>query len=176
MTTRNLMWSILATIACFIIAASSPAAADIVSCTSYNGQRAACRADTRNGVAMTEQSSWKPCMKGTTWDVQDNNNIWVDQGCRANFTTGVAPRGYADEHERGHEHGQENARAQYVAQTITCGSYSNERTNCPLENRGDVRMTRQLSWVPCVQNTTWGFDSRGIWVDHGCRAEFSIGN
>jgi hypothetical protein len=37
-------------------------------------------------------------------------------------------------------------------------------------------MTRQLSWVPCVQNATWGFDSKGIWVDHGCRAEFSIGN
>ena len=162
MTTRNLMWSILAAIACFMIASSSPAAADTVPCASYNAQRATCRADTRNGVAMTEQWSWKPCMKGTTWDVQDNNNIWVDQGCRANFTTGVALRGYAHE--------------QYVAQTITCGSYGNERTNCPLENRGDVRMTRQLSWVPCVQNTTWGFDSKGIWVDHGCRAEFSIGN
>jgi hypothetical protein len=35
-------------------------------------------------------------------------------------------------------------------------------------------MVRQLSGSPCQQNYSWGFDDRGIWVDHGCRADFSL--
>jgi len=35
-------------------------------------------------------------------------------------------------------------------------------------------LTRQLSGKSCESGSTWGFDSRGIWVDKGCSAEFSV--
>jgi hypothetical protein len=37
-----------------------------------------------------------------------------------------------------------------------------------------VRLVRQLSDRPCVEGRSWGWDSRGIWVDRGCRAEFLV--
>ena len=43
-----------------------------------------------------------------------------------------------------------------------CGSYANNR----------VDLDRQISGSPCVQGQTWGVDSRGLWVDRGCRAQF----
>jgi len=36
-------------------------------------------------------------------------------------------------------------------------------------------LARQISGSRCEQNSTWGYDSRGIWVDRGCRAEFDFG-
>jgi hypothetical protein len=37
-----------------------------------------------------------------------------------------------------------------------------------------VRLLRQISCSPCQQGSTWGDDSRGVWVDRGFRAEFEI--
>jgi len=59
---------------------------------------------------------------------------------------------------------------------ITCSSNHGERVYCGAELRGrEVRMTRQISGSPCTQGSTWGWDQRGIWVERGCRAEFSVG-
>ena len=38
-----------------------------------------------------------------------------------------------------------------------------------------VRLVKQRSDAPCEQGSSWGFDTRGIWVDHGCRADFLVG-
>jgi hypothetical protein len=35
-----------------------------------------------------------------------------------------------------------------------------------------VQLTNQRSGSPCQQGYSWGYDRRGIWVDHGCRADF----
>ena len=35
-------------------------------------------------------------------------------------------------------------------------------------------MVRQRSDARCQQGYSWGYDGRGIWVDRGCRADFSI--
>ena len=45
---------------------------------------------------------------------------------------------------------------------------------CSANTNGGVRLTNQRSGSPCVQGQTWGFDRSGIWVDRGCRAEFSV--
>ncbi|MCB1590165.1 MAG: DUF3011 domain-containing protein, partial [Xanthomonadales bacterium] len=37
-----------------------------------------------------------------------------------------------------------------------------------------VDIQRQLSRTECRYGRNWGWDSRGIWVDGGCRAVFSI--
>jgi hypothetical protein len=59
----------------------------IVQCSSDNGGRRTCSADTRGGVRLVRQISGSPCQQGSTWG-WDRNGIWVDRGCRAEFQTG----------------------------------------------------------------------------------------
>lgn len=60
--------------------------------------------------------------------------------------------------------------------TLSCASQNNSRQFCAADTRGGVTLIRQTSQSPCVQNQSWGYDGRGIWVDRGCRADFRIGN
>ena len=57
--------------------------------------------------------------------------------------------------------------------TVTCSSNNGGRVHCNMDTRGGVQMFRQLSGSPCREGATWGTDSQGVWVDKGCRAEFS---
>ncbi|MEO6983417.1 MAG: DUF3011 domain-containing protein, partial [Edaphobacter sp.] len=93
-----------------------------------------------------------------TWGV-DRRGLWVDRGCRAEFSTG----GYGNQWRPGQGQGQ----------TVTCSSNNGRRNWCGINGR-DVRLTRQISGSPCVENDTWGIDRRGLWVDRGCRAEFRV--
>ncbi len=61
------------------------------------------------------------------------------------------------------------------AQTITCSSDDGKRNYCNIDTRRGVQLIRQISGSPCIENSTWGYDNRGLWVDRGCRAEFSAG-
>lgn len=58
--------------------------------------------------------------------------------------------------------------------TITCSSNNGQRVHCNADTRGGVRLVRQISGSPCNQGSTWGYDSRGVWVDRGCRADFEV--
>jgi len=58
-------------------------------CSSRDNQYAYCRVNTGNQVAMIQQISSSPCQEGRTWGY-DNNGIWVDRGCRAEFAVGAA--------------------------------------------------------------------------------------
>ena len=58
---------------------------------------------------------------------------------------------------------------------ITCSSNNGKRNYCNVGGSYDVRLVRQISGSPCVQGDTWGVDRGGLWVDRGCRADFSIG-
>ena len=60
--------------------------------------------------------------------------------------------------------------------TITCSSNDGRRAYCNADTRGGVRLVRQISGSRCEQGSTWGYDSRGVWVDQGCRAEFDFGS
>jgi len=84
--------------------------------------------------------------------------LWVDRGCRAEFQTGVIS-GYSSG----------------TAATVACSSDDDGRQYCYSDTRGGVRLLRQISDSPCEMNRTWGYDASGIWVDHGCRAEFQSG-
>ena len=59
--------------------------------------------------------------------------------------------------------------------TIYCASDDGKRNYCQTNVNGGVQLTKQRSQSPCVFGQTWGYDKRGIWVDRGCRAEFSAG-
>ncbi|HYL75706.1 MAG TPA: DUF3011 domain-containing protein [Bryobacteraceae bacterium] len=124
-------------------------------CSSNNGERVYCAADTRGGVQLVRQISGSPCDQGRTWG-WDERGVWVDRGCRAEFVV-TRPR---DE---------------FRGSRITCSSNHGERVYCQVDTRGMVvQMTRQISGSPCEQGRTWGWDRRGIWVDRGCRAEFAV--
>jgi hypothetical protein len=59
----------------------------VLACSSDDGRRKYCNADTRGGVRMSRQVSGSPCREGETWGY-DGRGIWVDRGCRAEFQIG----------------------------------------------------------------------------------------
>jgi len=163
MKTKLAARGVLPAITLILTIASAPALAGTVNCDSYGGARNLCGADTRNGVALARQLSGAKCKRGVSWGIQDDNRIWVDQGCRGIFTTGVM---WSNGGGGGGGGGQR----------LTCASYSNRRAECPANTGGQVRMTRQWSNAPCIQGTSWGYNNRMVWVDRGCRADFLFGN
>ena len=64
-----------------------PHNAPTVNCSSNNGKRNYCSADTSRGVILIRQISGSPCVQGSTWGY-NRGQIWVDRGCRADFRLG----------------------------------------------------------------------------------------
>lgn len=63
----------------------------------------------------------------------------------------------------------------FAQSTITCESTNNRYTYCRVDTDNKVRLVRELSRSDCNENSSWGYDRRGIWVDRGCRGEFEYG-
>jgi len=68
------------------------------------------------------------------------------------------------------------APAAQASTTITCESNGGNYQNCPIDTRGGVSLSRQLSRQGCWEGDTWGYDRNRIWVARGCRAEFRVGD
>ena len=60
-------------------------------------------------------------------------------------------------------------------QRFRCESDGNRQRYCRIDTRGGVELARQLSSTPCIRGRNWDYDRSGVWVSHGCRAEFSTG-
>jgi Protein of unknown function (DUF3011) len=58
--------------------------------------------------------------------------------------------------------------------TVSCSSDNGRRHYCGVDTKGGVRLIRETGGSACRQGDSWGYDSRGIWVDRGCRAEFEV--
>jgi hypothetical protein len=61
-----------------------------------------------------------------------------------------------------------------AAQTISCSSDDGKRHYCAASESGRARLVNQRSESACTEGYSWGSDDRGLWVDHGCRADFAI--
>lgn len=61
------------------------------------------------------------------------------------------------------------------ADTISCESRHGRYNYCRADTDGKVSLTREFSRGDCRQGRSWGYDDRGVWVDRGCSAEFSVG-
>lgn len=59
--------------------------------------------------------------------------------------------------------------------TVRCESDNGQTRHCAADVRGGVRLSKQLSRTDCVQGRNWSYDTGGIWVSGGCRAEFAVG-
>src|SRR5882724_5047905 len=60
---------------------------DTVRCSSRDGRRILCQADTSRGVSLLRQLGNVRCEEGSTWGVIDRG-VWVDRGCEAEFQLG----------------------------------------------------------------------------------------
>jgi hypothetical protein len=145
-----------------------------VTCSSDDMRRHYCGVDTRDGVRMVRQRSEAACREGYSWG-SDRRGIWVDHGCRADFEVGTGGgyggRGRND--RRGDYRGPNTDN--YKSSVISCSSDDMRRHYCNADTRGSrVRVVRQHSEAACRQGYSYGTDRRGLWVDHGCRADFEI--
>jgi Protein of unknown function (DUF3011) len=135
-----------------------------VTCESHNDGRRHCAVaniDTES-VYVERKLSQTHCQHGVNWGV-DRDGIWVDGGCRAVFAFVYRQGGGGSSSSRPGRPG-----------TIECGSQDDRRRHCEVPNidPDSVTMDRQLSHANCHRGQSWGTESRGIWVDKGCRAEF----
>jgi len=135
-----------------------------VYCASDDMHRHVCYTGRNGGVRLVKQRSGSECVEGRTWGA-DRRGIWVDRGCRADFEVAVGGR-----MRRGGGGGNPNQ----PASTIYCASDDMHRHYCSADTRGGVQLVKQHSGSACVQGRSWGYDSQGIWVDRGCRADFEI--
>src|SRR5688572_16880715 len=132
----------------------------LVRCESINNGRQTCRVNAgERMVSINQQLSDNPCILGRSWGVSSNRDeIWVDNGCRAEFQVGGAP-----------------VATGAFGRAVVCESQNNGKSRCPVDTSYGVQLARQISKNECVRGDDWGFDENGIWVDHGCRAEFVLG-
>jgi hypothetical protein len=58
---------------------------DTVTCSSMNGRRATCGANTSRGVTLLRELRGSQCEEGFSWGY-NRREIWVDRGCQAEFS------------------------------------------------------------------------------------------
>jgi hypothetical protein len=152
-------------------------AASTLTCSSEDGGRHYCAADTRRGVQMVQQRSGSACREGYSWGT-DSRGVWVDHGCRADFAVGAAGRygggGYGDRARDRDRDNRYRGNSSSTATSLTCSSDDGGRHYCGADTSRGVQLIQQRSGSACRQGYSWGYDRRGVWVDHGCRADFAI--
>lgn len=138
-----------------LLCTASIARGQTVACSSADGNRTYCEADTRNGVRLVKQLSEAECKQNESWGY-DDKGIWVDHGCSGEFaltSEGAATGG---------------------VKIVTCSS-DGEKKYCDANTGRGVKLIKQRSEAPCKKGSTWDYDGLGIWVDQGCSADFALG-
>ncbi len=140
----------------------APTQGPLVRCESQGNRIEHCTAYTGKGVRLVRKFSVSDCVENLDWG-HDDKGIWVARGCRAEFKVGV------DEAALDQRGVQDSG-----AIKISCGSNDRQRQRCTISVKTGVDLLRQISKTRCIQDRNWGWDADGIWVDHGCHAEFSV--
>jgi Protein of unknown function (DUF3011) len=141
-------------LALLLFPAGNAVSAQTITCRSEAGARNYCKIETHGNVRLEKQRSTATCILGTNWGF-DEHGIWVDKGCSADFAVG--------------------AEGKVLAHRLSCSSDDGMRKHCNVDTRwSKVELAKQIGSAPCTEGSTWGHDDQGIWVDHGCRAEFTV--
>jgi len=129
----------------------------VINCKSDDERLRRCHVD--GGVwrvRVEAQHSGSPCTQGLSWGF-DDDEVWVDRGCRADFRVWVGGGGMGR------------------SVVMRCKSDDEHMNRCAVEGRiWNVQLEKQHSGSPCLRGETWGFDESSIWVDRGCRADFRV--
>lgn len=59
--------------------------------------------------------------------------------------------------------------------TLRCTSHGMRYSYCRVDTDNSVQLERSKGFWECRQGYSWGYDSNGVWVDHGCDGEFRVG-
>lgn len=130
-----------------------PSPGGSVLCESKDNRRSTCNTGFRGRAALSQNLSKTRCIEGQNWG-SGNGVVWVDGGCRARFVQGSSWGGGG---------------------TIRCESVDGRYRECSTGFRGNAVLTRKLSDARCTEGDTWGQRNGTVWVNRGCRAEFSAG-
>ncbi|MBW8367290.1 MAG: DUF3011 domain-containing protein [Arenimonas sp.] len=146
-----------------------------VRCSSNDGRNRFCGVDTRGGVRLVRQESRSPCIQGRSWGY-DRRGIWVSNGCRGRFQVGAGSGYRQADYGRGYDQrGYSDFGYGAGPQVVRCESRDERQRFCRVPGGlRDAQIVRQLSHTRCQFNYNWGYQRDGIWVDLGCRAEFSV--
>lgn len=108
-------------------------------------------------VRLLRQNSYMPCRQDQSWGYR-RNEIWTTRGCQGDFEIGDEQTGaFVD-----------------VPRRIACDSKDRRRRFCGATVSTGVRLLEQRSSRACEEGRSWGWDRFGIWVDEGCRGDFSV--
>lgn len=132
-----------------------------VVCESTDSTRTYCRAESNDGVTLARQLSRTACIEVATWGYNAvRKQIWVADGCRAEFILGK-PR-------------EPLAPVEALTTVVLCESADGRRRECPANTSAGAQIVRQLSAAKCGFGKEWGYDETSLWVTKGCRAEFAV--
>lgn len=144
-----------------------------VRCESINGKFNRCDMPWRD-AELVKQESKGACIRGQSWGV-DRRGLWVDRGCRGLF--GPAWHGRPDYGPPGYRPGGWRPGPGWDRPIrLQCDSNKNRYQMCMVDvgHRGHVELVRRMSDARCTQGYSWGWNRAGVWVDHGCRAQFVV--
>jgi hypothetical protein len=133
----------------------------VITCSSDDGRRQSCGTPYSNitNVQLMRQLSGTACVQGQTWGF-DTRAVWVDRGCRAQFRVYAWTGGW---------------NGGGSSKIVRCSSQDMRFNHCPIHGWvNNVQLSQQYSGNTCVQDQTWGWDGKGVWVDRGCRADFKV--
>lgn len=143
-----------------------------ITCESEKGRQQTCSAGMYIGRAeVAQRLSDTPCQLGRTWGYS-GNNIWVNQGCRAQFRVYAQGGGGYNPNNGGWNGGGNNNGNSTL---VICESQDGSRRRCnvgfPIQK---AEIAERYSDVRCQKGQTWGVNGQNLWVDQGCRAKFRV--
>lgn len=178
-----LLGSVAGLLAMLSVTAPSTAQAQAgraIRCESTDGHFNRC-AVPWNDAELARQESKGACIRGQSWGV-DRQGLWVDRGCRGQFVE--ARRGWNDRDDRGGYRGdRDDDRGGWRPGPgwdrqirLQCDSNKKRYQMCEVDvgRHGQVRLVNQMSDTRCTEGYSWGWNRAGVWVNHGCRAQFVI--
>jgi hypothetical protein len=99
-------------------------------------------------------------------NAQNSCQLITDEIRRGCNLIGQGAPGFCSEYTQGA--GGSNQR------TVSCYSDDGTRRYCDADTRNGVDLIRQRGTARCERGYSWDYDARGVWVDHGCQAEFRL--
>lgn len=128
-----------------------------IRCESRGGRVVQCPVTLRGApVRLLRELSALPCRRDESWGA-GRSEVWVSRGCKGEFEIGDRDGGFPP-----------------GARLLTCESKERQRRSCGTTIAHGAHLVRQLSGMACAEGQTWGWDAERVWVDNGCRAEFSV--
>ncbi|MBF0255863.1 MAG: DUF3011 domain-containing protein [Gammaproteobacteria bacterium] len=163
---------------------SSPvvAAEPEMECGSHQLGETRCALAERGLIELVEQVSRAFCDEGRTWGY-DAEGLWTKERCRAIFRIHPKYQGQSLQRadlsppakpESALPPQESSLPADQIAD-VYCASPYNRYQHCDANTRGrSMQLVHEFSDHACDYGRTWGYNSRGIWVDRGCIGLFRM--